>query len=73
MILTPHIWLKGFNQTILIDILDDDCANLSINIKINKHDDLNFIYEINEADPSNNFHLISFKVIFKLSFALSVR
>ena len=64
MILTPHIWLKGFNQTILIHVLDDDCANLKINVKIVKHDEFKFIYEINKVDVFDNFHLLSFTVIF---------
>ena len=64
MILTPHIWLKGFNQTVLIDILDDECAYLNINIKIVNHNELKFIYVINNVDVIDKFHLVSFKVNF---------
>ena len=66
VMLTPHIWLKGFNHTIFIDLLDHDYlkgSTLNIKIKSNNNNSLQFNngYNLKKNSPEG-YQLISFKV-----------
>ena len=66
VMLTPHIWLKGFNHTIFIDFLNHDYlkgSTLNIKIKSINNNSLQFStgYNLKKISPEG-YRLISFKV-----------
>ena len=68
--LTPHIWLKGFNHTIFIDFVEHDyfkSSTLNIQFKSIKNNSLQFSngYNLKKISPEG-YQLISFKVFYYL-------